>query len=41
MKYCSYKKFASLLCGGMLLGILPGCAEVFLLNIATPFLLGR
>jgi len=25
--------------GGMLLGILPGCAEVYLLNLATPFLL--
>lgn len=34
-----YKKMAALLCGGLVLGIFPGCVEVFLLNIATPFLL--
>lgn len=28
-----------LVCTGAVLGLLPGCVEVFLLNIATPFLL--
>ena len=32
-------KVIALLCGGAMLGILPGDCEVFLLNIATPFLL--
>jgi hypothetical protein len=32
---------AVLLCGGMLFGIFPGCVEVWVLNLATPFLLGR
>lgn len=29
----------ALLGSGFLLGILPGCFEMYLLNIATPFLL--
>lgn len=37
----TYRRLVPVLCGGMLLGILPGCIEVFLLNIATPFLLGN
>lgn len=40
MKRRHYKT-AVLLCSGILLGILPGCVEVFLLNIATPFLLNQ
>jgi hypothetical protein len=33
------RKMALLVCGGVLLGILPGACEVWLLNLATPFLL--
>lgn len=32
-------KLASLMVAGLLFGIFPGCVEVFILNIATPFLL--
>lgn len=32
-------RIVAMLCGGVLLGILPGACEVWLLNIATPFLL--
>lgn len=39
MKKRAYKA-AVLVCTGLVFGILPGCVEVFLLNIATPFLLG-
>ncbi len=38
MKACVYKK-AALICSGLIFGILPGCVEVFALNLATPFLL--
>ncbi len=34
-------KWTALVCTGMVFGILPGCAEVWLLNLATPFLLAR
>ena len=34
-------KVAALLCSGILLGLLPGDCELFLLNIATPFLLAQ
>jgi hypothetical protein len=37
MKVRVYRHVA-LACSGALLGFLPGCVEVFLLNIATPFL---
>lgn len=30
-----------MVCSGAILGILPGCVELFLLNIATPFLLNQ
>lgn len=40
MKRRTYKALA-LICTGMVFGILPGCVEVYLLNIATPFLLTR
>lgn len=30
---------AALIVAGTIWGILPGCVEVYLLNIATPFLL--
>lgn len=33
------RKWIVVLCGGTLMGLLPGCIEVYLLNIATPFLL--
>ncbi len=36
----AYRTFL-LIGGGILFGILPGCVEVYLLNIATPFLLNR
>ncbi|MFQ5413845.1 MAG: hypothetical protein ACE5E6_05245 [Phycisphaerae bacterium] len=36
-----FYKTAAMLCGGILLGIFPGCVEVYLLNIATPFLLNQ
>lgn len=32
-------KLAALICGGLLFGIFPGCVEVWLLNVATPFLM--
>lgn len=32
-------RVAALVVAGTLWGILPGCVEVYLLNIATPFLL--
>lgn len=32
-------KIVALLCGGMVFGIFPGCVEVWILNVATPFLL--
>jgi hypothetical protein len=35
------QKLTLVLCGGVLMGILPGCIEVWLLNIATPFLLNN
>ncbi len=38
MKMRAYKT-AVVLGGGFLFGILPGCVEVFALNLATPFLL--
>lgn len=38
MKMRTYKA-AVVLCGGLMFGILPGCVEVFALNLATPFLL--
>lgn len=31
-------RLAALICTGAILGLLPGCVEVWLLNIATPFL---
>ena len=34
-------KSVALLTTGAILGILPGCAEVWLLNLATPFLLNQ
>lgn len=34
-------RLAAVLAGGVLLGILPGACEVWLLNIATPFLLNQ
>ena len=34
-----YGKLAVLFCCGTVFGIFPGCVEVWLLNIATPFLL--
>ncbi len=34
-------KYAVVLCTATLLGILPSCAETYLLNIATPFLLNQ
>ena len=34
-------KTAALICGGLVFGILPGCVEVWVLNLATPFLLNR
>jgi hypothetical protein len=37
MKIRAYR-FAALCCCGAVLGFLPGCVEVYLLNIATPFL---
>lgn len=40
MKTKIYKK-AALICTGVLLGILPGCVEVWVLNWATPFLLSQ
>lgn len=33
-----FQKLVLVSCGGVLLGLLPGCVEVWLLNIATPFL---
>jgi len=38
MKFIT-RRWVVVLGGGVLLGILPGCAEVYLLNLATPFLL--
>ncbi len=38
MKVRAYKA-AALLCGGLVFGIFPGCVEVWMLNLATPFLL--
>jgi hypothetical protein len=35
------QKVVIVACGGVLLGLLPGCIEVWLLNIATPFLLNQ
>jgi hypothetical protein len=35
------QKLALVTCGGVLMGFLPGCIEVWLLNIATPFLLNQ
>ncbi len=32
-------RIAALLVGGLLFGIFPGCVDVFILNLATPFLL--
>jgi len=40
MKTRIYKKTA-LICTGVLLGVLPGCVEVWVLNWATPFLLSQ
>lgn len=34
-------KYLALAVGGGVIGLFPGCVEVFLLNIATPFLLGQ
>lgn len=38
MKNRSYK-WAALVCTGMVFGLFPGCVEVWILNLATPFLL--
>lgn len=38
MKNRTYK-LAVLLCSGMVFGIFPSCVDVFILNLATPFLL--
>jgi hypothetical protein len=35
------RKAAALMFCGVLFGVLPGCMEVWLLNLATPFLLNR
>ena len=40
MKAKMYKT-AALICTGLVFGILPGCVETYLLNIATPFLLNQ
>ena len=32
-------KTAVLICGGLVFGIIPGCVEVWVLNLALPFLL--
>ncbi len=40
MKTRIYKS-AALICTGLVFGILPGCVEVYLLNIVTPFLLNQ
>ncbi len=32
-------KVVAMLCGGVVFGIFPGCVEVWVLNLATPFLL--
>lgn len=34
-----FEKAVLIACGGLLMAFLPGCVEVWLLNIATPFLL--
>lgn len=34
-------KTATLICCGLMFGILPGCVEVWILNFATPFLLNQ
>ena len=34
-------KFAALMACGFVFGIFPGCVEVFVLNLATPFLLSQ
>lgn len=34
-------KWAALVGTGAVVALLPGCVEVFLLNIATPFLLAQ
>ena len=31
----------SLICGGVVLGILPSCTEEFILNLVTPILLAH
>lgn len=36
-----FQKVILLAGGGVLMGFLPGCVEVWLLNIATPFLLNN
>ena len=41
MKNNKLYRQAALLGMGMLFGVLPGCVELILLNIATPFLLAR
>ena len=35
-----FLRLVALSIGGMLFGIFPGCVEVWIMNIATPFLLG-
>jgi len=35
------RKWVVLVSGGVMFGFLPGCVEVYLLNIATPFLLAQ
>lgn len=36
-----FEKAVLIACGGLLMSFLPGCVEVWLLNIATPFLLNQ
>ncbi len=38
VRFC---RFTTLLCTGMMFLLLPGCAEVWILNLATPFLLAN
>ncbi len=40
MKFRAYKA-AVLICTGLVFGLLPGCVEVWILNLATPFLLNQ
>ncbi len=40
MKFRAYKA-AVLICTGLVFGIFPGCVEVWILNLATPFLLNQ